>query len=71
MTTDMTPRTAGFIESAATLLLLLSRQHRPCLNRWDHQAFAATGLNLLFGDCIEAEDVAAAVETATRQEGIQ
>ena len=70
MTTDMTPRTAGFIESAATLLLL-SRQHRPCLNRWDHQAFAATGLNLLFGECIEAEDVAAAVETATRQEGIK
>ena len=70
MTTDMTPRTAGFIESVATLLLL-SRQHRPCLNRWDHQAFAATGLALLFGECIEAKDVAAAVETATRQEGIQ
>ncbi len=70
MTEDMTLRTAGFIESAATLLGL-SRQMRPSLNRWDHQAFAATGLTLLFGECIEAKDVAAAVETATRQEGIR
>ena len=69
MTEDMTLRTAGFIESAATLLLL-SRQHRPCLNRWDHQAFAATGLTLLFGECITGEDIASAVETATWQEGI-
>ena len=70
MTKDMTPRTAGFIESAATLLLL-SRQHRPTLQKWDHQGFAATGLMLLFGECIQAEDISSAVETATLQEGIK
>jgi len=69
LTEDMTLRTAGFIESAATLLGL-SRQMRPSLNRWDHQAFAASVLGELFGECITGEEIADAVDTATRQEGL-
>ena len=66
---DIDPRTADFIEAAADLLRLSARI-RPELKRWNHQAFAAEGLHLLYGTTITGFDSAAAVETATRQEGI-
>ena len=46
-TTEMDPRTADFIEAAADLLRLSARI-RPELMRWDHQAFAADGLQTLY-----------------------
>ena len=67
---DMTPRTAGLIEAAAELLRLSART-RPELMRWDHKAFAATGLQLLHSDQISVHEIESAVETATRQEGIK
>jgi len=69
MTIDIDPRFAEFIEAAADLLRLSARI-RPESKRWDHQAFAAEGLHLLYGDTITGFDSAAAVGTATRQEGI-
>lgn len=67
---DMDPRTAEFIEAAADLLRLSARI-RPELMRWDHQVFAAEGLHMLYGNTITGFDSAAAVETASRQEGIK
>ena len=67
---DMDPRTAEFIEAAADLLQLSARS-RPELKRWDHQVFAAEGLHMLYGSNITGFDSAAAVETASRQEGIK
>ena len=67
---DMDPRTAEFIEAAADLLRLSARI-RPELKRWDHQVFAAEGLHMLYGSTITGFDSAAAVETASKQEGIQ
>ena len=69
MTEDMTLRTAGFIESAATLLLL-SQQLRPELCKRDHQVFAACALTELFGEGITGQEIADSIDTATRQEGI-
>ena len=67
---DMDPRTAEFIEAAADLLQISARI-RPELKRWDHQVFAAEGLHMLYGNTITGFDSAAAVETASRQEGIK
>ena len=65
---DMDPRTAEFIEAAADLLRLSARIRQE-LKRWDHQTFAAEGLHMLYGSTITGFDSAAAVETASRQEG--
>ena len=67
---DMDPRTAEFIEAAADLLQISARI-RPELKRWIHQVFAAEGLHMLYGNTITGFDSAAAVETASRQEGIK
>ena len=67
---DMDPRTAEFIEAAADLLRLSARI-RPDLKRWDHQVFAAEGLHMLYDNTITGFDSAAAVETASKQEGLQ
>jgi hypothetical protein len=67
---DMDPRTAEFVEAASDMLRLSARI-RPELKRWDHQVFAAEGLHMLYGSTITGIDTAAAVETASKQEGIQ
>lgn len=66
---DMDPRTAESIEAAADLLRLSARI-RPELMRWDHQAFAAKVLPDLFKEDLSVEEILNAVETASRQEGI-
>ena len=67
---EIDPGTAGLIEAAAELLRLSART-RPELMRWDHKAFAATGLQLLHSDQISVDEIESAIETAARQEGIQ
>ena len=67
--TDMNPLTAEYIE-AATVMLRLSAAIRPKLKRWDHKAFAATGLQSLYDNTITVADIETAIETAARQEGL-
>ena len=66
---EIDPRTAGFIEAAADLLRL-SERLRPELKRWAHQTFAAEVLHMLYGSTITGFESSAAVDTASRQEGI-
>ena len=67
MTTDIDPRFAELIETAANLLRLSTRL-RSEMKRWNHQAFAAEGLHLLYGNTITGFDSAAAVGTSQRLE---
>ncbi len=68
-TTDIDARTAELIEAAAELMLL-SRRSRPDDGRHEWRSFAATVLPMLFGDDLSALDICKAIETASRQEGI-